>query len=402
MSSSRKLSVTFHLTHDCNLRCPYCYTGAKVGRHMTDEVATRAVDFSLAEARRQQADHLEIVFFGGEPLMRLQQLCDVADQFLERAEGLRLSFKLSTNGLLLNETTRRALAKRKVYVSVSLDGDPATQEQQRPTPNGRPYADQLAQMIPEWLEWNPCMNVTTVVTPAVADRLDQSVGWLVRQGFSYISIALDFSADWSAASMGRLEKSLNRLAETYVRWHRDGRKVFVSCFDSRIQSHIRSNETQCACSFGLREFSIAPSGRLYPCVQFVGDDIGDSQYRIGDILTGFDETSRHSLHRQAKGEKSECGDCSLSGRCSKWCACINWTSTGRLDLASPALCHYEQMLIPIADRIATELFKKRNAHFIHRHYNPSYPVLDFVENLVIEERTPRDHERTTHAATTES
>ena len=66
--------------------------------------------------------------------------------------------------------------------------------------------------------------------------------------------------------MKQLQSAMQRLANRYVRWHQDGRKVFVSCFDSRIQSHIRANDSQCACSFGMKEFSIAPSGRLYPCV----------------------------------------------------------------------------------------------------------------------------------------
>ena len=179
--SIRKYPRRSTWTHDCNLRCPYCYTGAKIGRHMREVVAEEAINFSLAEAKCQDATDLEVVFFGGEPLMRLEQLCSIADRFVERKGELGVSFKLSTNGLLLTPPAREALAKRDVYVSVSLDGAPSTQEQQRPTPNGRPYAKQLARMIPEWLEWNPCMNVTTVVTPDVAERLDRSsTGWSMR------------------------------------------------------------------------------------------------------------------------------------------------------------------------------------------------------------------------------
>ncbi len=383
--SCSKVSVTFHLTHDCNLRCAYCYTGEKVGRHMRDDVAEKAIRFSLTEAKRQMAGHLEIVFFGGEPMMRLEQLCSIADRFLERKGDLKVSFKLSTNGLLLNAKAREELAKRKVYVSVSLDGNPETQDQQRPSANGQPYAEKLAAMIPEWLAWNPCMNVTVVVTPDVASRLDESVAWLVEKGFSYISVALDFSATWSLEAMKMLETAIGRLANLYIAWHKGDRKVFVSCFDSRIQSRIRANDSQCACSFGSKEFSIAPSGRLYPCVQFVADDLGNSEYIIGDVDSGFEEVNRQRLHREAKGQKPECDGCALESRCTKWCACINWTDTGQIHRASPTLCHYEKMLIPIADRIAAELYRGRNPQFIHRHYNPDYPVLNFLENLVIEE-----------------
>ena len=62
-------TATLHLTHDCNLRCSYCYGGEKGGGRMSSETADAAVAFAAREARRQGAQHLEVVFFGGEPLL---------------------------------------------------------------------------------------------------------------------------------------------------------------------------------------------------------------------------------------------------------------------------------------------------------------------------------------------
>lgn len=33
------LSFSFHLTHDCNLRCGYCYTGTKTRAPMSEQTA---------------------------------------------------------------------------------------------------------------------------------------------------------------------------------------------------------------------------------------------------------------------------------------------------------------------------------------------------------------------------
>ena len=41
----------------------------------------------------------------------------------------------------------------------------------------------------------------------------------------------------------------------------------------------------------------------------------------------------------------------------------------------------ERMLFPIADRLAARLYRARNALFLHRHYNPAFPVLSFLEDL---------------------
>lgn len=38
------MNLTLVLTHDCNLRCRYCYAGKKFGRAMSWDVAKRALD----------------------------------------------------------------------------------------------------------------------------------------------------------------------------------------------------------------------------------------------------------------------------------------------------------------------------------------------------------------------
>src|SRR6185503_1024497 len=99
-----------------------------------------------------------------------------------------------------------------------------------------------------------------------------------------------------------------------------------------------------------RQFSIAPSGRLYPCVQFVQED-QNHEFVIGDVFTGFDAQRQNAVSCCAEHEKPECGGCALIDRCSSWCACINWQSTGSLDRASPLVCEHERLLMPIADDV---------------------------------------------------
>ena len=73
------------------------------------------------------------------------------------------------------------------------------------------------------------------------------------------------------------------------------------------------------------------------------------------------------------------------GRCASWCACSNWAGTGRLDRASPVVCAHERLLTPIADRVANQLWKRRDPHFLHKHYNPAFPVLAFLEDVTVRE-----------------
>ena len=40
------------------------------------------------------------------------------------------------------------------------------------------------------------------------------------------------------------------------------------------------------------------------------------------------------------------------------------------------------MLIPIADRVGATLYRERNPHFLHKHYNAAYPVLSLMEDVL--------------------
>ena len=383
------ISANFHLTHNCNLRCAYCYTGEKFGGGMTQETADQAVDFCLAEAERQDAGHVEFIFFGGEPLMKLDLLCRIVDRAVAEMSvqtgERRVSFKMSTNGVLLSERAVAMLAPRGVYVSISLDGDPQLQAQQRPDAAGRDVSRQLDAAITRLLRWNPCATVNCVTTPHSAGRLDESVQWLFQRGFAYVQTTLDYSGDWSRRSLNELARAYERLGDWYVKQTRAGRKFYLSCFDTRIRSWARGPlDRSERCFIGHRQFSIAPSGRLYPCVQFVQEDRED-RFVIGHVGTGFDPDKQRALSGCAEQEKPECGGCVLLDRCSSWCACINWQGTGRLDQASPLVCEHERLLMPIADRVANRLWKSRSSAFLHKHYNPAFPVLSFAEDLVIRE-----------------
>lgn len=394
------LSATFHLTHDCNLRCSYCYTGAKTGDAMSDEVAERAIDFCLREARARDVDHLEVVFFGGEPLLRHQQLCRIVDGFRSREhrfhehrshEGKprgrqrRLSFKLSTNGTLLDDEVLRGLSERGVFISLSMDGDAAVHDAQRRDAGGAGSSAAVHAAARRLLRSNPCAAVTCVVTPASAASLDTSVAALFETGFSYVTTTLDYSAAWSTSDLDDLRLAYERLADWYVARTLTGDKFYLGCFDDRIRSHAAGPPTRAErCSLGSHGFSIAPSGRLYPCVQFVGED-NDSSLRIGDVAQGLSSEATDALRCRVEAPKPECAGCAIAHRCSSWCACVNWQSTGSIERASPVLCEHERLLIPIADRVAARLWRQRSSNFLHKHYNPAFPVLSFAERLLAQE-----------------
>lgn len=378
------IMATFHLTHQCNLRCTYCYTGAKQHKPMSDRVADASIDFVLQEARKTQAEYLDITFFGGEPLLERDLLLRIADRFRQEVPAsCALSFRTSTNGTLLTRHTMQALMRRDIYVSLSMDGPPELHDLQRPNAGGKGTGTAVAKAIPILLQANPCANVTCVITPATASKTAVCADWLYEQGFRYINLTLDYSAPWSMEDMQVLEQGYRQLARWYEAKMLQNARFYLSCFEERIRSHTQGPvSSQDRCNLGFRQFSIAPDGALYPCIQFVTTE-GVPEFMIGHVLHGgFDESCRQHLNGCSEAPKPECSGCALQDRCASWCACINYASTGTITKASPVVCHHERHLLPIVDAMANRLWRKRNQMFLHKHYNPAYPLIDFLEHII--------------------
>ena len=381
---SAVLSATFHLTHQCNLRCLYCYTGEKIHKPMTKETADAAVNFVLEQAQKQDAEYLDITFFGGEPLIELDLLLYIADALVEKCPPQKtLSFKLSTNGTLLNTKAILALNKRKIYVSLSVDGRPELQDHQRPNAAGKGSSKAVDKAISLLLASNPCANVTAVLTPYSAGEAAETLDWLYEKGFRYFNLTLDYSADWSMEDMRRLEQSYKKIGSRYEKKMIEGKRFYLSCFDERIQSHTKAPPTtEERCFLGYRQFSVAPDGALYPCIQFVTTE-GVPEFMIGHVHHGgFDEACRKHINGCSEAPKAECAGCALQSRCASWCACINYASTGTVTKASPVVCYHEQVLLPIVDGIANRLWRKRNPMFLHKHYNENYAYIDYLETAL--------------------
>ena len=99
------LTCTLCLTHDCTLRCNYCYAGRKYRHAMTQETAKKAIDLCMAEAQRMGRG-LDLSFFGGEPLMNWQVVKDLVayGRSLEEPNNKKFRFTVTSHTIIFNLT----------------------------------------------------------------------------------------------------------------------------------------------------------------------------------------------------------------------------------------------------------------------------------------------------------
>lgn len=362
--------LTLSLTHDCNLRCTYCYAGAKVRRHMPYELGRRAIDLALARTRRR----LHVVYFGGEPLLRWRALVALTEQARRRAEaaGIAPRFAVTTNGTLLTPARAAFLARHEFVTAISCDGTREANDLHRLDAHGRGSHARVTAGLRHALDAGLRVRAILVLDPTTIALLPASIASLAELGVRDFVL----NPNWGArlddpAARARWTTAYEELGALYVDAYRRGAPLWISALDTKIQSHIKGGyQPNERCDLGRRDLVVAPSGRLYPCDRMIGDD--DGTHALGHLDHAFDALARTEALRAIVEPVStlpeDCTSCAIVERCRNRCACTNLALTGTLDAPSEALCFHEQLSIRVADEAAEALFAERNEPFVRRHY----------------------------------
>jgi len=362
------MHLTLHLTERCNLRCRYCYETPGAA-DMPFETAIGAVRESAWQPNSG------IIFFGGEPLLRRDLIRQIMD-WCDAEWPNNFHYKITTNGMLLDAEFLRETRNRSLTIAMSFDGLPCAHDTFRVDASGAATAARLEGKLDLLLEHQPYAPIMMVVNPETVEAFAEGIEWLYAKGVRYLVCSLNHAADWDERDMARLKTEYKKLKKWYIQRYRAGEKIYFSPFDKAIASLVVKDYCS-SCRFGLRQISVAANGGYYPCVQFVGD----TAYQLGRVGQGIDADRQQELFEQNEALKPTCGDCALEARCHNRCACLNRQSTGDFEAPSPVLCAHERIVIPIADRAAEILYKERNGLFLHRYYNPAFPVISYLDDL---------------------
>lgn len=127
-------SIIFEVTEDCNLNCQYCGYGsnyiqpinrpANRNAYLTANIAKVILDLYLKIWKNSTPNKdIEIMFYGGEPLMNFKLIKYIVDYLKEYApNNLTFKYYITTNGILLLRYVD-FLYSNNFTISVSLDGD---------------------------------------------------------------------------------------------------------------------------------------------------------------------------------------------------------------------------------------------------------------------------------------
>lgn len=366
------MELTLVLTHACNLGCSYCYVGAKDARSMPAEVATRSLEWAMANC----GGSLLVGYFGGEPLLRWDLLTAYHEQAqsMAAARGIELQGTVTTNGTRLTAERMDWLTTHGITVGISIDGDRDTHDRMRPMAGGGSSFDGVRAGLRTALARVAMTQTISVVHPRSVRDLDRTVGFLLDEGVRVMSLSLDPSADWDLGDLDTYRQQLDLIGDRWLGEFRAGRDLWIEPLDGRIVSRVKGGLEACdRCSAGIGELAVAPSGTWYPCERMVGEDHPIARrWALGNALAtadgGPDRALVARLSGQHHAEPAECLACPLRERCQHQCACSNVMASGQAAVPGGAQCAAEQAAIAVADRIATALWDEGNALFLDRRY----------------------------------
>jgi uncharacterized protein len=360
------MDVSLVLTHDCNLGCDYCSAGEKSRRRMSDEVLERALDLAFAD----ESEHVQVSFFGGEPLLEWELVQRAADGAAARARasGKTLQLVVTTNGTLLDDERIAFLVERDAYVGLSIDGVRAAHEATRPTRGGRSSFAAVEGALERLVAHGAWFQTISVVDPRNVRWLGESLRFLVARGVERLTLNPNFHAAWSDDELAAWSRGYEAAAALYVERCLAGAPVYLSVIEDKLIAHVKGGlADEDRCRFGHGAVAVAPSGNLYPCERLVEEDTG--ALRIGDVFAGLARGRQMVLDAQTGPVNEECTGCGVRERCASFCACANLAETGAIGVAGGVQCWHEQLATRVADAVGAELWRARDPRFLARVYS---------------------------------
>lgn len=327
-------AMCLHVSHDCNLRCKYCF--ADEGKYhtekrelMTAETGKRAMDYLVEHSGHRR--NLEVDFFGGEPLMNFEVVKEVVEyaRELEKKHNKVFRFTITTNGILLDEKKLEYINENMSNIVLSIDGRKEVNDRMRYRADGSGSYDKIVPIFQKVAESRNQDNYYVRGT-FTRENLDfsEDVLHLADLGFKQISIepvVCGEETDYSLREedLPKIFNEYESLVKEYVKRKKEGNgfNFFHFMIDLEEGPCIIKRLSGCGC--GCEYLAVAPNGDVYPCHQFVGSE----EYKMGSLYdsSGLNKELRSTFEKCNVYTKPDCDSCFAKFFCSGGCianACL--------------------------------------------------------------------------------
>ncbi len=335
-------SITLVLTHQCNLRCIYCYEKHKDSSVMSIELAKEIIDRELTEDDGK--DEVEIDLFGGEALLEFETVRALIEYAESQSYPKDYIFFITTNGTTLTDEQKKWLSEHTdtLQLGLSLDGNKYMQDINRCNSFDKIDLEFFAKTYPEQ---GVKMTVSTKTLPHLAD----GVIFCHEKGFD-VSCNLAYGIDWSdEENKSVFERELMKLIQYYL-----GNPSVKPCAMLDV-TRLRSmslvddkNLRYCGAGYAMKAYDF--DGTAYPCQHFLPLSIGRDQ-AMESLKIDFKE---YVLEEDVMPDV--CRKCVMRNICPT-CYGENFSATGSIHLRDMDLCPLFKIQFRALAYFAAEKFR---------------------------------------------
>jgi uncharacterized protein len=381
--SGEELHITVLTTLQCNFACGYCYQGDRedfnqFADKMTLETAARVAEWIERELDRLRPEKFAMTFFGGEPLLNLPVVYDLAERAWKatQARGIKQTLSIITNGLLLTEDVVDRLEPRGLRgVKITLDGDRHTHDRMRPLRGGQGTFDRIVDNIRK-VAHRTRISIGGNFDESSADSFPALLDFIAEQDFADQLVRVNFKP--IVRDQPPPAPSLKGMLPL-IPISDGGKPLGGTCMTS---AGAGGGSTCDNCSFldekmaFLREetqrrglpgptgvpggpchvhhenaHTIGPDGSLYACPGFTGEKALSTGH-----ISGQTDPWRQSNRRKfdSLDPWKACGDCAYMPTCAGGCLTASYSQLG--DVNTPT-CHkptFESAVIALAHRVGAQ------------------------------------------------
>ncbi len=328
-------ALCLHVAHTCNLNCSYCF--ASQGKYhgeralMSFETGKQALDFLMDHSGSRH--HLEVDFFGGEPLMNFQVVKDLVAyaRSVEKERGKQFRFTLTTNGMLIDDDVIDFANRECSNVVLSLDGRKEIHDRFRVDYAGNGSWERIVPKFQKLVKARGGKNyyMRGTFTHANPDFL-QDIRTMLDLGFRELSMEPVVCAEGDPSALTEADlpivmRQYEELARLLVQKRREGDPFTFYHYMIDLSGGPCVYKRISGCGSGTEYMAVTPWGDLYPCHQFVGE----KAFRLGDVWNGVTNTAvREDFAACNVYAREECRECWARLYCSGGCAANAFHATG--------------------------------------------------------------------------
>ena len=363
MVKSPVKSMCLNVSHDCNLRCEYCFaqTGDFGGQRcvMPPGIGRKAIDFLIEKSADRQ--NLELDFFGGEPLMAWDTVTETVNyaRSIEKQHGKNFRFTITTNGVLLDDENIDYINREMSNVVLSLDGRREVTDKIRKTLNGKSVYDVIVPKFQRLVERRGDKDhyVRATFTKYNLD-FTEDVLHLRELGFEQLSaepVVTDEKEPYALteADLPRIFEEYDRLCGVMAERQNDKNAKKFNFFHFMIDL----DQGPCAikrlrgCGCGNDYVAVDPHGNIYPCHQFVGID----EWKMGNLNDGsFNNDIKTYFAKTHLYSKEGCRDCWAKFYCSGGCNANSFIYEGDCRKPHKLSCELQRKRLECALALAVD------------------------------------------------